>query len=186
MVKFIHILGPSGSGTTTLGKALCKKYGMTHFDADDYFWYPTDPPYEKKRPIEKRQELFFQDILNEESWVISGSLCSWGDIFISFFDLVIYLWVPTEIRIKRLVKREREEFGDDVLPGGRMYKNHKEFLEWAANYDSGGLDMRSKITHELWLKRLDCPVLRIEGNYSLEENLRVVIKKIKELEEENE
>ncbi|MFW5985849.1 MAG: AAA family ATPase [Halanaerobiales bacterium] len=181
MVDFIHILGPSGSGTTTLGKAISEKYDMAHFDADDYFWYPTDPPYEKKRPIEKRQQLLFGDLINVESAVISGSLCSWGDIFISFFDLVIYLWVPAEIRIKRLIKRERKEFGDDVLPGGRMYENHKRFLEWAASYDTGGLDMRSKITHELWLKKLDCPVLRIKGNYSLEENLRLVSNKIKEL-----
>jgi len=44
MVKVIHILGASESGTTTLGRALKEKYEYAHFDTDDYFWIPTNPP----------------------------------------------------------------------------------------------------------------------------------------------
>ena len=34
----------SGSGTTTLRRALKEKYEYAHFDTDDYFWIPTNPP----------------------------------------------------------------------------------------------------------------------------------------------
>lgn len=45
MVKHIHILGASGSGTTTLARALAVKTGYAHFDTDDYFWLPTKVPF---------------------------------------------------------------------------------------------------------------------------------------------
>ena len=38
-----------------------------------------------------------------------------------------------------------------------------EFLEWANNYDTGGLEMRSRKLHEAWLKNLQTPVLSLEG-----------------------
>ena len=45
MIRRIHILGASGSGTTALGQALAEHLRCPHFDTDDYFWLPTDPPY---------------------------------------------------------------------------------------------------------------------------------------------
>ncbi|MEM6738348.1 MAG: shikimate kinase [Bacteroidota bacterium] len=38
----IHIFGASGSGVTTIGKALSKELDLSYFDTDDYYW---------KRPI---------------------------------------------------------------------------------------------------------------------------------------
>ncbi len=182
MIKHIHIFGPSGSGTTTLGKIISRKYNMSHFDSDDYFWLPTNPPFEKMRSVKKRRELLYNSINDTDSWVISGSFCGWGDIFIPYFDLVIYLWVPTKIRIERLKKREWDEFGNDILPGGIMHENYIKFIKWASEYDYGGTDMRSKKTHELWMSKLDCRILRIEGDYTIEENLKMVEEKIKILE----
>ena len=45
MIRRIHILGASGSGTTALGQALAEHLRCPHFDTDDYFWLPTDPPH---------------------------------------------------------------------------------------------------------------------------------------------
>jgi hypothetical protein len=39
VIKRIHILGASGSGTTTLGHALAARLQCPHFDTDAYFWY---------------------------------------------------------------------------------------------------------------------------------------------------
>lgn len=55
---------------------------------------------------------------------------------------------PTDIRINRLRAREREAFGSRIDSDGDMYQNYIEFLEWAKAYDTGGLDMRSKVKHE--------------------------------------
>lgn len=46
----LHVLGASGSGTTTLARALANHWSAPHADADDYFWVPTNPPYVEKRP----------------------------------------------------------------------------------------------------------------------------------------
>lgn len=34
-----------------------------------------------------------------------------------------------------------------IMPGGDMYTNHMEFIEWARKYDTGSVDMRSRAKH---------------------------------------
>ncbi len=46
--NIIHIVGASDAGTSTLGQALDQNYGYKWVDTDDYFWQPTDPPFEKE------------------------------------------------------------------------------------------------------------------------------------------
>jgi adenylate kinase family enzyme len=43
----IHIMGASGAGVTSLGRALADALAVPHHDTDDYFWQPTIPPYQK-------------------------------------------------------------------------------------------------------------------------------------------
>ncbi len=106
MIKRIHIFGASGSGTTTLAIAIAEKMGFKHYDTDNYIWEKTDPLYQIIRERNDRQELLCQDLSDIDSWVLSGSLCGWGDFAIPFFDLVIFLYLPIEPRIQRLEKRE--------------------------------------------------------------------------------
>ncbi|MBF4691511.1 AAA family ATPase [Fusibacter ferrireducens] len=174
MIKRIHILGASGSGTTTLGEELSKEIDYSHFDTDDYFWIKTDPPYTTKRPVEERIDLISKDIKNSDRWILTGSLCGWGDIFIPYFDLVIYLRIPKEIRMKRLLEREKMRYGKKIEEGNVMYVAHGEFMDWASKYDDGDLDIRSKSSHYKWLKNLNCKVLRIEENIELEDKIKIV------------
>jgi adenylate kinase family enzyme len=169
----IHILGASGSGTTTLGSALAARLCSPHFDTDDYYWLPTDPPYEAKREMTERQELL-RDLKGHESWVLSGSLCGWGDIAIPLFDLVVYLGLPHESRMGRLAGREMKRYGDRILPGGDLHDNYTEFMAWASRYDTAGVEQRSRLLHEEWLASLRCRVLRIEGDIPTEAQVRLV------------
>ena len=169
----VHILGASGSGTTTLGSALAERLSTAHFDTDDYFWLQTDPPYETSCPMPERLERLEADLDTASSWVLSGSLCGWGDPLASRFDLV----VSTSLRLARLRDREQQEMGADALePGGRMHANHVAFLEWAAGYDGGDLDMRSLARHTAWLAELRVPVLRFEGEMSVDDQLEGVMR----------
>ncbi len=170
----IHIVGASGSGTTTLGAALGAQLGIAHLDTDDYFWLPTDPPFTEKRPIEERQRLLLAAMKRTQNWVVSGSMCGWSDFAIPFFDLVVFLWLPTEIRIVRIRQRERDRYGADIEPGGRLNAQHESFLEWAATYDAGNPPSRCLKLHEDWLATLPCPVIRIETDVSVEEKVRMV------------
>ena len=54
MIKRIHIVGASGSGTTTLAKELGKELNYKHFDTDNFFWVKTHPPYQQKTQVEER------------------------------------------------------------------------------------------------------------------------------------
>ena len=53
----IHVLGASGSGTTTIAKVLAKKLGYVHLDTDSYFWEETDIPVTHAR---KKFTLYLQ------------------------------------------------------------------------------------------------------------------------------
>ena len=79
MIHCIHILGASGSCTTTLGRALAAHLQCPHFDTDDYVWVSTDPLYTPQRERTERQQLLMGALTAHNSWVVSGSLCGWGD-----------------------------------------------------------------------------------------------------------
>lgn len=164
----IHIVGASGTGATTLGAALAERRDCPQFDTDSYFWDVTDPPYQRARPTADRLERLLHDLTAHPAWVLSGSLCGWGDPAIPRFELVVFLRVPTALRLDRLRTRERTRYGAQSLePGGAMYTQHRDFLAWAAEYDEGGLNMRSLARHEQWLAGLPCPVLRLEGDLAV-------------------
>ena len=148
----IHIVGASGCGVTTLGRAVADVLAVPHHDTDDYFWCPTDPPYTRDREVAERLRLMREMFLPRSSWVLSGSLDSWGDELLHLFDLVVFLRVPTEIRMARLRERETRR---GILD--------EDFIEWASHYDDGTREGRSLPRHEAWLKRLHCPVLRLDG-----------------------
>ena len=168
MSRRVHIVGASGSGTTTLGRALARRLECPHLDTDDYFWLPTDPPFLRKRSRPARQALLEADLSLHDAWVLSG----WGDMFIPLFDLVVFLWVPPAVRLARLRERERGRYGDAAIaPGGAMHQTHTAFIAWAAAYDDGDLSMRSRRMHEEWLAALPCPVLRLAEPRATAEHL---------------
>lgn len=172
--EVIHIYSASGSGTSTLGRYLGDKLGYFFMDTDDYFWLPTDPPYTKKRDKALRLEMMKHDLAQTDKAVISGSLVDWGEELIPLFTLALRLETNTELRIKRLKQREREHFGSRIDVGGDMYENHQDFLQWAAAYDSGGLEMRSSAKHDDWEKLLQCKKVVLDGSRPLDENLEII------------
>jgi hypothetical protein len=118
------------------------------------------------------------DLTAQDSWVVSGSLCGWGDVAIPLFELVVFLWVPQEVRMARLHRREQARFGERILPGGDMYESSQAFLARAASYEEGGLDIRSRQRHDQWLSTLPCPILCFEGEYTIEEHMAVLMVEI--------
>ena len=163
MAPRIHITGPSGSGTTTLGAALAASLDVPHLDTDDFYWAPSDVPFTVKRTIPERIELMTR-AKGAGGWVISGSCDGWGDGVLEGMDLVVLLSLETPRRLVRLKKRERARFGDRILAGGDMERAHREFLAWAASYDKPYFSGRSAVRHEHWLSGLSVPVLRLRGD----------------------
>ena len=158
----IHTVGGSGSGTSTLGRALAAALSYRWLDADDFFWEPTEPPYTTQRAKPDRISMLTEETVGER-WVLSGSVAGWDAAIENRFDAVIFLFVPPRIRMQRLRERELARFGGTLDTG---------FMEWAEKYDSAGMEMRSLAVHEQWLSERSCPVLRIEGSPTLEDSLQ--------------
>ena len=166
----IHIMGASGAGVTSLGRALADALAIPHHDTDDYLWQPTTPPFQKTRERADRLRLMNEMFLPRAEWALSGSLAGWGDAIIPAFDLVVFVTTPKEIRLQRLRAREAMRYGANaVAPGGWRHKDTEEFIAWASNYEDGDLASRSLAMHEAWLAALPCPVLRLDGSRPLPE-----------------
>ncbi|WP_194777913.1 AAA family ATPase [Pararhodonellum marinum] len=172
----LHIFGASGSGVTTLGKFLAKKLGLKYFDSDDYFWIKTEPPFTQRRDPNERNHLIAKDISEIENWILGGSIINWGENFFPDFDLIIFLYLPNEIRIERLKKRELERYGDTIYTDPKRAKQFTEFIAWATDYDHNtGLANRTLDAHNTWLAQAKNPVLKIIGNKTLDEKLNLIL-----------
>ena len=91
MKRIVHIYGPCGSGTSTLGREIGRRLGFRFLDTDDFFWMPTDPPYTQKRPLEERLALLEEELDKPGDVVLSGALIPWGNPLIPRFTLVVRL-----------------------------------------------------------------------------------------------
>ena len=175
MKRVIHIFGASGSGTSTLGRAVADRAGFRFLDTDDYYWLPAEPMYTLKRPIPERLALMERDLDAAEDAVLSGSLVGWGDPLIPRFTLAVRLVVPMDVRMERLRRREYARYGERILPGGDLYEQSQAFLDWAARYDDGVPPLRSRALHDLWQKQLPCPVLTLDGTKPVDELAEIVV-----------
>ena len=174
----IHLFGPSGAGTSTLGRFIAARLDAFFMDTDDYFWQPTDPPFTAKRAAPERLALIRKDICAHGNVVLSGSLTGWGDELIPLFTLAVRVEADTEVRLARIRARERARFGSRIDPGGDMFETHQAFLDWAASYDSGGTEMRSRANHDEWQKLLRCPLVCVDGSLPPETNWEVIRRSI--------
>jgi adenylate kinase family enzyme len=156
MTLRVLILGASGTGTTTLGRALGNDLSCRVFDTDDYYWLPSTPAFQRKQDPAIRLAKLRQDLEFPSHAIISGSILNWGLELEDSLSLIVFLIVPTDIRVARLQTREMRLYG----------RVDPEFLAWAAQYDEGKMSGRSREKHEKWLSQRTCPVLRIEGDTS--------------------
>ena len=78
----VHILvtGASGSGTTTVGRALAARLDRDHVDTDDLFWLPTVPPFRHRRDRDERSVLLQARLSGPRKAVVSGAIEGWDEI----------------------------------------------------------------------------------------------------------
>ena len=168
----VHVTGASGSGTTTLARALADRWAVPHADTDDYFWMPTNPPYVSTRPAPNRVALMREVFVPREAWVLSGSLGDWGESVVAECDAVVFLSLDPAERIRRLEQREvQRRAGGEYDPVA-----WDEFLDWAKGYDDPSFEGRSRAGQEAWLRRMGKPVLRLDAVAPVGELLDAVLR----------
>ena len=153
----VHITGASGAGTSALGKAFSEATGAEWLDLDHFYWLPTSPPFQLKRPKAERLALLVGQIHESTDVVVSGSLIQWGREVEDGWDLIVFLTAPTLVRIGRLRARDMARYGS-VNPA---------FLVWAERYDDPDFTGRSRALHERWLAQRSSRILRVDAELPL-------------------
>lgn len=160
-IRRIHFTGASGAGVTTLGRAVAQELGLPHHDTDDYYWLPTDPPYQKERPLADRLRLMQEMFLPRASWVLSGSIGEWALEVTPRLQLVVFVRTEAGERSRRLVTREmrrRNRPEAEIVADPDFLAFH----DWAMRYESER-PSRNLGRHERWLATLSVPVVRVDG-----------------------
>jgi adenylate kinase family enzyme len=171
----IHVLGASGSGSTTLGAAIARRLGVPHADADGFFWLATDPPFMARRPRGDRLTMLTARLPADGDWVFSGSAISWATVLEPAYDLIVFLRLDPATRMERLRRRETARYGARIEPGGDMAAASAAFFRWAEAYDSSGPTQRSLAAHEAWLVGQSAEVMRLNSELPVEALVAAVL-----------
>ena len=170
MIKGIIIFGPNGSGKSTLGRKLAEKLKYKYMDIEDYHFIESDIPYTKFRSKESCHQLILEDMVKHESFVLSALTGDFNDQIMAYYDLAICISAPLNLRLKRIKNRAFLQHGHRVLQGGDMHDQENEFFNHVKS--------KSLTSIEAFKAKLNCPIISIDGENNLEENLECLLKSI--------
>ena len=100
-MKKIYIIGPVGSGKTTLARKLSKKLNIKMYELDKIVW-------DDARGVKRSDEeilLLFANILNENSWIIEDVGRNKFREGIKVADIVYYIDLSKICLYKRVILR---------------------------------------------------------------------------------
>jgi len=177
----IHLFGASGAGSTTQGLDLSAILGIPYFDTDTYYWEISDPPFTIRRDPEIRNMLIKGDSNKHDHYIIGGSLVNWGEEWKMAFDLAVFLYIPKNVRVKRLEEREKMRYGTIIFTDPERNRLYREYIEWCAGYDTNTAKGRTLAVQESWALQLSCPLLSIKGDLSVMERRQLILSKLTEL-----
>ena len=165
----IIICGLNGAGKSTLGKILAEKLNFYFIDIENLYFPKTDPDYiyASPRTHEEVGTLLLHEMKTHENFIFASVKGDYGEDISSFFQYAVLLDVPKDIRLQRVKKRSFQKFGNRMLSGGDLYEQEERFFRL--------VESRSENIVEEWVKSLKCPVIRIDGSKSIEENTNFII-----------
>lgn len=172
MPKGILICGLNGAGKSTLGKVIAEKLNYHFIDNEDLYFPKIDPNYVYSSPRTREEvtELLFQEIKSHENFVFTSVKGDYGEAFYPFLQYAVLIDVPKDIRMQRIRNRSFQKFGDRMLSGGDLFEREESFFDLAKS--------RAENTVEEWIKCLNCPIIRIDGTKSIDENVDYIIELI--------
>lgn len=101
--KRVHIFGGAGSGKTTLAREYSERFGMPHYELDDFYYL--EPAARRRRQRHERDEML-ADSIHSEEWVLEGIFWQpWVRPSIERAEKIIVLAIPEKTRHVRVIKR---------------------------------------------------------------------------------
>ena len=138
----ISVIGSSGSGKTTVARALAQRLDLPYLELDSVFHLPGWQP----RPDEDFREIVRQFVAGER-WVVDGNYTSHGvaDVVWPRADTVVWMDPPRRVVMRRVIGRTlrrvltREElWNGNREPWTNLYSRdpEKNVIVWAwTRYD---------------------------------------------------
>lgn len=165
----IIICGLNGSGKSTLGKILAEKLHFHFIDIENLYFPKTNSNYiyASPRTREDVAERLLCEIRTHENFILASVKGDYGEELYSFFQCAILLDVPRDIRLQRVKDRSFQKFGNRMLSDGDLFEQEEKFFRF--------VESRNESTVEEWVKSLKCPVMRIDGTKSIDENTNLII-----------
>ena len=121
----VLIIGRPGSGKTTIGKKISKKFNIPSYTMDEIYW--------DKNWTRPNYDIFLKrldSILTQDSWVIDGNYYESLDIRVNRATHVVYLDFPWWLCLYRYVKRSLDRYLSREL---RLEKS-REYQEISINF----------------------------------------------------
>ncbi len=126
----IHIIGPPGSGKTTLAQRLASILRLPLYELDYIAWDEGYPGTE--RPLEIRLRDI-RCIAAQPAWITEGIFLTWTEELMRNADYIVWLDVPMRLVLKHtLFRRLRNDFGGTPPPTS-LLKQFK-FLAYIGRY----------------------------------------------------
>lgn len=168
----IIVCGLNGSGKSTVGKALAEKLGVHFIDNEDLFFPKIDSDYiyAFPRSHSEAEKLLMNEVRTHKNFVLAAVKGDYGEEILSFYQYVVLIVVPKEIRLQRVRSRSFKKFGDRILQGGDLYEKEEAFFHMASS--------RTELYVEKWVQSLNCPVIRIDGTKSIEKSITLIMEQI--------
>ena len=166
----ILICGLNGCGKSTLGKALARELGF-HFIDNEYLFFSrieADEQYTNPRSKEEAKRIFSREISEHKKFVFAAVTGDYANDVENLYHYAILLEVPKDVRMDRVVNRSFRKFGNRMLPGGDLCEQEEAFFRYVQN--------RPEDHVEKWVKKLKCPVVRLDGTKPVEENIAIIRK----------
>lgn len=168
----IMICGLNGSGKTTLGKELSKKINFLHKDIEEYYFNNTDYKYSSSATKEAVTKEIEKDINEFENIIFTSCTGDYGNVS-NVYDLVIFIRLDKETRLKRVKQRSYKQFGDRILENGDLFERENQFFDKVYKKEESDIIE--------WFNNLKCSKLEIDGLKTVEENVNIVLDKLKEM-----
>jgi adenylate kinase family enzyme len=139
------VIGTTGSGKTTVSRALAEQLAVPHVELDALFWNPGW----RETPAEEFKERV-ATALDADGWVADGNYRGrLGTFVLDQADLVVWLDLPLRTTLRRVLRRTvrrlrtREElWGSNVETWPDAFLKRDSLLWWALK------------THFRWRRRL--------------------------------
>ena len=129
MYNKIYIIGPVGSGKTTLSKILSKKYNIKRYELDKVVW---DDDNGNIKRTDEEIKILFNKIIANRSWIIEDVGRRKFNDGIKKADITYYIDLPKYTIYKRCIFRwVKQKIGKEKYNYKPTLKSLFEMLKWS-------------------------------------------------------